>query len=352
MHIEVSNSVAVPETATELNTSQEVMSAGGRIRGVLLRHRLVRLLARRIALGVVLVFVVSALTFVLVSLTPGNAADDILGFTATRAQYASLTHQLGLNLPLYEQYAHWAGHALTGNLGTSVFTGQSVTQALDQRLPVTLSLMLGSLLVSVVVGVAVGVVSAVRGGIVGRGADALSLVGFSLPNFWVGAIFISLFAVRYRWFPAIGYVSFGQSPFEWLRSIVLPVAALSLGGIAAIAKQTREAMLEALGSEYVRGARANGIRRRSIVFRHALKNAAGRVVTVVGVQAVGLLGGTVLIENVFSIPGLGSLVVTGTVQHDLPVVEGTVVYFTIIVIVVNLMVDVVYSWLNPRVQVR
>ena len=215
--------------------------------------------ARRILMTVPLLFVVSALTFVLVSLQPGDAAEEILGTTATPQEYAALERDLGLNRPLYEQYWSWLGHAVRGDLGQSIFTNQPVAQAIGQRLPVTLSLLIGTLLVSVVIGVGLGVFSALRGGAAGRAVDALALIGFSLPAFWVGAELIVIFAVWQHWFPATGYVAITASPAGWLRSLVLPVAALSLYGMAATAKQTREAMLDVLGSEYIRMARANGI---------------------------------------------------------------------------------------------
>jgi peptide/nickel transport system permease protein len=299
-----------------------------------------------------LLFVVSALTFVLVSLTPGNAAEEILGTQATPAEYAAFNRALGLNLPLWEQYWNWLRHALTGNLGQSIFTNQPVAQAIGQRLPVTLSLLIGSLLVSLVIGISLGVFSALRGGAAGRAIDAFALIGFSLPDFWLGAELIVIFAIWRNWFPATGYVSITASPVGWLHSLVLPVAALSLYGIAATAKQTRESMLDVLASEHIRMARANGLSPGSIVVRHALRNASMRVVTVLGLQAVGLLGGTVLVENVFALPGLGSLMVNAATQHDLPVVAGMVVYFTLIVVAINLVIDLAYVWLNPRVRIR
>jgi peptide/nickel transport system permease protein len=303
-------------------------------------------------MAVPLLFLVSALTFLLVSLTPGNAAHEILGTTATPQEYAALNRELGLDLPLYDQYWHWLRHAVSGDLGTSIFDHQAVSHAVAQRIPVTLSLLFGSLLVSVVFGIGLGVFSALRGGAVGRLVDGFALVGFSLPAFWVGAELIVLFAVKVDWLPATGYVPFTQSPVEWLRSLVLPVFALSLYGIAATAKQTREAMLDVLASEHIRMARANGISVRSVTFKHALRNASMPVVTVLGVMAVGLLGGTVLVENVFALPGLGSLMVTAATQHDLPVVVGMAVYFTLMVVVINLFIDLGYAWLDPRVRVR
>jgi peptide/nickel transport system permease protein len=314
------------------------------------RQPLVGLLTRRLVMAAALLFVVTALSFVLVSLTPGDAARAVLGLNAPPGAYERLRHQLGLDVPLPTQYVNWVSDAIRGDFGSLLFTNESVSHAIAQRLPPTLSLMFGALLVSVLVGVALGVFSAVRGGILGRVVDTLALVGFAVPAFWLGALLISWFAVSHRWLPATGYVSFEDSPDQWLRSLVLPVAALSLGAIAAIAKQTREAMLDSLGSEYIRMAWANGVSARSIYFRHALKNAGVRVLTITGLQAVGLLGGIIVIENVFRVPGLGSLAVEATNRHDLPLIQGIVVYFTVIVIVINLTIDIAYSWLNPKVR--
>jgi peptide/nickel transport system permease protein len=321
--------------------------ATGAIRVV--RAPVVAVVVRRLLFAVPLLLAVSGLSFVLVSLEPGDAAQEILGLQATPAQVVQLRHQMGLDQAVWVQWWHWLTHAMHGDLGASLFTQQPVTQALDQRLPVTLSLIGGSLLVILVVGVGLGLFSAARGGVAGRVVDALSLVGFALPSFWIGAVLIAMLAVRWRVFPATGYVPLAQSPGLWARSLVLPVAALGLSGLTATAKQTREAMLDALGSEYVRMARANGIPRRAILFRHALKNASTRVVTVLGVQAITLLGGTVLVETVFALPGLGGLAVDSSFRHDLPMIQGIAVYFTVIVVVVNLLIDVAYTWLNPRV---
>jgi peptide/nickel transport system permease protein len=316
----------------------------------LFRLPLVWVVVRRLGLAVPLLFVVSALTFVLVSLTPGDAAREILGPFALREQYLELRQALGLDLPIYEQYWHWLGNAIQGDLGSSLFTQEPVTAAINARLPVTVSLVGGALLVILTGGVGLGVFSAVRGGAAGRVVDAFALVGFAVPAFWLGGVLIVLFAVEMRWLPATGYVPLGQSPGAWVGSLVLPVLALSVGDIAALAKQTREAMLDALGSEYIRMAWANGLSARSIVFRHALKNAATRVVTVLGLHVIGLLSGTVVIENVFALPGLGSLAVDASIRHDLPMMQGVVVYFTVVVVAVNLLVDLAYTWLNPKVR--
>lgn len=333
--------------------------AVGRRTGPSLRRRMetmlcapaVRLVVRRMLLAVVLLFVVTALTFVLVSLTPGDAARQILGLNASPSDYVRFRHQLGLDRPIYEQYWNWFRHAVTGDLGTSLY-GPDVTTSIASRLPVTLWLVFGALLVMLVAGVSIGVFSAVRGGLLGRAVDAFALAGFAIPSFWLGVMLIMFFAVQLRWFPATGYVQLEQSPRDWLLSLALPVTALSMGGVAAVAKQTREAMLDALGSECIRMAWANGISPSSIFFRHALKTASIRVVTVLGVQVIGLLGDAVVIESVFALPGVGSLAVTSSIRHDLPMVQGVVVYYTIIVVLINLIIDLAYTWLNPKVRVR
>jgi peptide/nickel transport system permease protein len=316
-----------------------------------LENPVLRLLARRILFAVPQLVIVSGLSFTLISLTPGNAAQTILGLNATPTAEAALRQQLGLNLPLWHQYWNWLSKAVTGNFGVSPFTGQPVSQVIGQRLPVTLSLVVGALLVSLIVGVAVGMVSALRGGLIGRALDVLALIGFALPAFWVGAELIVLFAVRLHWFPAVGYTGFSTSPSGWVKSLVLPVTALALGGVAGIAKQTREAMLEVLGTEYIRMTWASGISARAIIFRHVLKNSAIRILTVLGVQAVSLLAGTIFVESVFGLPGLGSTVATAALQHDLPTVQGIAVVFTIIVVAVNILIDLAYAWINPRVRV-
>jgi peptide/nickel transport system permease protein len=311
-------------------------------------------IGRRLALSVPLLFVVSALVFLLMSLVPGDATEAILGSRASSGipeeKYAQLEHELGLDRPIYEQYGQWLSRALRGDLGASVITGQPVTEAITQRFPVTLSLTLGALLVSLVIGVGLGILSATRGGAVGRTADTVAMVGWVIPVFWVAAELVVVFSLKLDWFPATGYVPFSDSPTEWVRSLVLPVTALSIVAIAGFAKFTREAMLDALASEYVRMARANGIAMKSVVFRHAFKTASLQVVTLAGLLTVGLLVGTVFVETVFALPGMGSLIINGAHDRDVPMVQGVAVFFTLIVIAVNLVVDLLYTALSPKVR--
>jgi peptide/nickel transport system permease protein len=310
------------------------------------------IVVRRITSGIVLLFFVSALSFVLIALTPGDAARALVGSQASQATYEQVRHELRLDEPLINQYWHWLSNAIHGDLGNSLLSGEAVTTALDARVGATLSLIFGALIISLIFGVLLGTLSAVRGGTGARLIDALTMGAFAIPSFWAGAVLITWFAVDLRWFPATGFVNFSDSPIDWLKSIVLPVTALSLGGVATIAKQTREAMLDALASQHVRIAWATGVAPSSILFRHAFRNAALGVVTLIGWLFVSLLGGTVFVESVFAIPGMGGLAVTAATRHDVPMIQGVVVYFTIIVVIVNLFVDLLYMWLDPRVRVR
>jgi peptide/nickel transport system permease protein len=308
-----------------------------------------RVVIRRLLWSIPTVWAVSALTFVLASLAPGNGARAILGMNGSPEAYARVRAQLGLDRPVYIQYWHWLTNAVRGDLGRSIFSDQSVTSILNSRLAVTLSLILGTTVITVALGVCLGVFSAVRGGVSARLVDAGSLVGMSVPSYWLGLVLIAVFAVWLRLFPAIGYVPIEQSPGGWARSLVLPVAALAISGVASIATQTRGAMIDVFGRDFVRALCANGLPTRSIIFQHSLKNAAIPVVTVIGLLMIGLLGGTVFIEGIFALPGLGAIAVTATRQHDLPVVEGIAVYYAVIVVVINLLTDLAYAWLNPKV---
>ncbi|MEU3464325.1 ABC transporter permease [Streptomyces sp. NPDC006733] len=307
-----------------------------------------RRILRWLLTSAVLTFTVSALTFVLVSLTPGDAARTILGRDATPEQYQQLRAQLGLNDPLAVQYGHWLVHAVHGDLGTALSTGQPVLLTLQQRLGPSLSLILGALVVSALLGVGLGVLSAVRGGAVGRALDLVSMVGMALPAFWLGLVLVAAFAVALPLLPASGYVPFADSPWQWARSLALPVLTLGIGGCATIAKQTRDAMLAELRRDYIVLLRAHGLPQRTVVLRHALKNAAIPVVTVLGLLLVGLLSGTVLAETVYVVPGLGSTAVLATQAHDLPLIQGVALCFTVVVVLVNLLVELLYGWLDPR----
>lgn len=312
---------------------------------------MIRAVVRWLASSVVLLFAVTVLTFVLAALAPGDAAKTILAGQSTGytdEQYQQMRHQLGIDRPLPVQYGTWLGALLRGSLGTDPFSGESIAQALASRLGPSLSIIVGTVVVSAVAGVGLGVLSAVRGGIGGRLARVLSLVGLAAPNFWLALVLVELFAVRIALFPATGYTPFADGPAAWLRGLVLPVGALAIGGAAFVARQTHDAMTDVLARPFVTALRAHGLPRRSIILKHALRNAAIPVVTLLGLLFVSLLGGSVLIENVFTVPGLGQQAVVASDTHNLPMIEGVAFCFTVIVVVVNLVVDVSYRLLDPR----
>ncbi|NNG38265.1 ABC transporter permease [Flexivirga sp. ID2601S] len=309
-----------------------------------------RLLLRWLLTSIPLVLAVSMLTFALTAFVPGDAARSILGPNATPELVAQLRAQLGLDQPLWKQYWNWLTGAVHGDFGTSIASGSSVASDLGSRLPVTLSLMIGAVLVAGLVGVGLGVLGALRGGWLGKVVDIVSLVGAAVPSFWFGLILVTLFAVQFKVFPATGYVSFGDDPRMWLSSLVLPVLTLGLTSSAPVAKQTRDGVRGELERDYVMMLRARGTSERSIIFRHVLRNAAAPVVTVLGLVLIAMLSGTVLAETVFVMPGLGGLAVSATQAHDIPEIQGVAVVFSIIVVIVNLIVELLYAALNPRVR--
>jgi peptide/nickel transport system permease protein len=313
---------------------------------------MIRAAARWLASSALLLFAVTVLTFLLTALAPGDAAKAMLSGQTTSytpEQYQQLRHDLGIDQPLPVQYWQWLYRLLHGSLGTDLFSGQPITEALNGRLGASLSIIAGTVLVSAVVGLGIGVFSAVRGGVAGKLVNGLSLVGLAAPNFWLALVLVELLSVRMPLFPATWSAS-GGDPLAWLRSLVLPVLALAVGGSAFIARQTRDAMADVLTRDFITALRAHGLPLRSVVFKHALRNAAIPVVTLLGLLFVGLLGGAVLIESVFTIPGLGQQAVAASSTHNLPMIEGVAFYFTVIVIVVNLLVDVSYGWLNPKAR--
>lgn len=314
---------------------------------------MLRAVVRWLASSAALLFVVTALSFLLVSLAPGDAAMSILSSqsgTYTPEQYTRMRELLGIDEPLYLRYWHWLQDLLHGSLGQDLFSGQPVSEIIGARLLPSLSVIVGTVLVSAVVGTWLGVLGATRSGPVGRFVDAASLVGLAVPSFWLALLVVELFAVRLNWLPSGGYIDPGRDPAGWLRGIALPVLTLSAGAIAFVAKQTRDSMATVLSMEFVTMLRARGLPTRSILYRHALRNAAIPVVTMLGLLFVNLLSGAVVIEGIFSVPGLGQQAVVATGSHNLPVITGVAFCFTIVVVTVNLLVDLAYRWLNPKVR--
>lgn len=311
---------------------------------------MLKVVAYRLAISIPVLVLVSLLTFLVASLEPGNAATTILGASATPQQIAKIKDSLGLDKPVAVQYLDWLTKALHGDLGTSLITGQTVVQAIAQRLEPTLSLLITSILVISVIGCGLGVLAAIRGGSLARVIDVLTFAGLAVPNFVFALYLIPLFALTLRVLPASGYSPIADGAGPWSASLVLPVVAMAFGSLGIVAKQTRAAMEDALAREFVPMMRANGYSRTSIIYRHVLKTAGMPVLSAIGLVSVGLISGTVLVETVFAFPGLGGLAVQASGQSDIPVVVGVTVVFTVFVVIINLLVDLGFAAINPKVR--
>lgn len=312
---------------------------------------MLRLIAQRLSALIPLLFIVSVLTFSFTSLLPSDPVDLILGDSGTKEQHAKLREELGLNQPILVRYGQWLNRAVRGDLGTSFFNSVSVTGAVLQRLPVTLSLTAFAAIIAIVVGTSAGIVAALRPrSLVDRLATLGATFGQAVPNFWFGLILVAIFAVWLRWFPATGFTRLSQSPLEWLRSVTLPSIALGLSSSAAIARQVRSAMVGVLQQDYIRAARAQGLSRTRVILRHALINAMVPVVAVLSFQITVLLGGALVVEQVFAINGLGTLAIGAVRQQDIPMLQGLVVVMVGLVVAVQLATDVIYGLLNPKAR--
>jgi peptide/nickel transport system permease protein len=315
------------------------------------RANLLRTLALRVGAFAATLVLATFVAFWLIKLVPGDPATAIAGENATAEQLAQIRAQLGLDRPLLVQYGSWVAGALRGDFGTSLYSGQSVTSLLAQRLPVTLSLVFCALLLAVVVGVAAGIVGAVRNKRPsGRVVTGAATLGIAIPNFWLGLVLVTVFAIWNPWLPATGFSRAGDGAGEFLRFAVLPTLALGAAGVAEVARQLRGALLEVLTADYIRMARAKGISGTALLVRHALRNAGVPVVTVLGLLINRLVGGTVVVEVVFAIPGMGTLVVDAVKQRDYPVIQAVVLVMAVIVLIANAVVEILYRRIDPRIR--
>lgn len=307
-------------------------------------------LLRRSAAALVLAFVVCTATFFLLSTSGTDPAAALLPIGSSQAQIAAERVQLGLDRPLLVRYAEWLTGAVTGDLGESWKTNRAVVADLATRLPVTLALAVGAIIVSSIVGMALGMIAALRRGFVDKALQLLVVLGHGLPGFWVALVLSTVFAIQLGWFPATGFVSFVESPARWFIGLVLPVTALTVSTAASIAQQTRDSVLTVLGSGYLTTIRSRGLPRWRVLLVHVLRNAAPAPVSVLSLHFISLLGGALLVENVFALPGLGGYAVAASSSGDLPAVLGIVVVGTVAVIIVNLSVDAILAFLNPKVR--
>jgi len=308
-------------------------------------------LVKRLLATVPVLLVVAVVIFMLIRLTPGDPAAVIGGNGATSEDIDRIRVQLGLTKPLWTQFAIWGQAVLQGDLGFSFFLNKPVAALIAQRMEPTLSLAAGTLVLAVLIALPLGTLAAWRmGGWLDKAVMAFSVAGFSVPVFVVGYILIYVFAMKLHWFPVQGYRRIAEGVWPWLNQLMLPCLTLAITYVALLSRVTRAAVSEALTEDYIRTARAKGITERQVLVHHALRNAAVPVVTVIGVSAALLLGGVVVTETVFAIPGLGQLTVDSVLNRDFPVLQGVVLFFAVVYVAVNLLVDLSYLILDPRIR--
>lgn len=305
--------------------------------------------ARRLATALVLLLAISFITYAMLFPAVDDVARNVLGETATEDQVAQMNAQLGLDRPLLVQYFDWLGGALTGDLGVSYFSSQPVGLLLAVRIPVTVSLVALVTVISGVLAFGLGTLAALKRGWIDRVTIVLATIGDALPAFILGLFLVTAFALQLGWLPATGYVDIADSFGGWVRSLLLPVVTLTIVGLAGVAQQVRSSTLSVMEADFVRTLRSRGLP-RWMVIGSVMRNSAVNGMTALAVHTVGILGGAVLIENVFALPGLGSLVVTSTTRTDIPLIIGIVMAYVVIVVVINLLVDLAVAWLNPKAR--
>lgn len=297
------------------------------------------------------IVLVGVCAFLLIHLVPGDPATVMLGADATPQQIEMLRKDMGLEQPLITQFFIWAGKAIRGDLGRSYFLNMSVTKAILQRFPATLELSILALALAVIIGVPLGIAAAVNQNTAyDQILMSVSLVGVSFPSFWIALLLMLVFSVQLGIFPTGGYVALNEGFLPWLQRLVLPALALGFQQSALIARMTRSSMLEVLRQDYVRTAQAKGMKRRTVIMKHALRNCLTTVVTVIGTSFSTLLGGAIVVETVFTYPGVGRLVVMAVQRRDYPLVQGSLMFIAFVCVLVNLLVDISYSAIDPRIR--
>lgn len=314
---------------------------------------LLRFIGRRLLLTIPVLVGMSIVVFLLIRLVPGDPAQVILGLRATPEGIAAIHRDLGLDLPIHRQYLRWLSNFLTGDMGQDYRSHVPVTTLLRQRLPVTIELAGISMLLSVLVAIPLGVAAAVRRGrAADRAATLLGLTGISIPDFWLGIMLVLLVSLRLGLLPSSGFRPLTENLLDNLRSMALPALTLAMGLAAVLVRMTRASMLEILNKEYIRFTRAKGLRERLVIYKHALRNASIPIITLIGLQSGYLLGGAVIVEQVFDLPGLGSLTVNATLERNYPVVQATALVIGLLFVAVNLATDVTYAFLNPKIRAQ
>jgi peptide/nickel transport system permease protein len=306
---------------------------------------------RRLLASIPVVILVGVMTFSILHIAPGDPAVLMAGEEATPADVEAMRVALGFDKPFLVQFGKWSGRLLQGDLGTSIFSQHTIVSLMKPRIEPTLSLAIIAISLSIIIGVPMGVLAAWnQGSFVDRGVMVFAVLGFSIPVFWLGFLFIWAFAVKIHLFPAVGFVSITDGVFPFLRSLTLPAFANAIPFSALVARMTRSTMVEVMQEDYIRTARAKGLTEAVVNVRHGLRNAAIPIVTVVGLVFAGLVGGAVVTETVFAIPGLGRLLVDGVVRRDYPIVQAMLMVIAVSYVFVNLAVDITYAFLDPRIR--
>lgn len=311
---------------------------------------LLAFVARRFLLTIPAMLAMSVLVFFIIRLVPGDPALVILGLRATPESVAALRRDFRLDDPIWVQYAHWLGQIVRGDLGIDYRTHEPIRDQLLTRLPVTLEMAILAMLMSVLMAIPLGILAAVRRGPADAGASALGLLGISIPDFWLGVMLILLMALVLGWLPSSGYVPLRESVWENVRHMLLPAFTLAVNLAAVLTRTTRAAILDALSRPYVRTARAKGLHERAVVLSHVLKNAAVPIVTVMGLQLGYILGGAIIIEQIFALPGVGRLTLNAVLERNYPVIQGAVLLVTFLFMLVNILTDALYALLDPRIR--
>ena len=310
-----------------------------------------RVILNRVLGAIPVVLLVTLITFGLMRAIPGDVSAALGGVSSTLAEREQIRKNLGLDQPWHIQLVKWYGGMARGDLGRSIFLGKDVTEATFERLPVTISLSIYALILTLIFGMLTGVVAALRQNTwVDQASMIFAMVGVSMPNFWIGLMMIVLFSVHLGWLPTGGYVEFTEDPVGWLRSTTMPAVSLALLQIGLLARITRSTMLEVLRQDYIRTARAKGLPNYLVVCKHALANTMIPVVTVIGIIVSLLISGAVVTESVFSIPGVGQLLTSAILNRDYPMIQGGLLFVTLLLVAINIAVDVAYAWLDPRVR--
>jgi len=310
-------------------------------------------IVRRLIQAVIVIFLVTIISFLLLHIIPGDPVIRVLGMHASQAQVAQLRHELGLDMPIYMQYGNWILNLFHGDFGKSFIYHEDVAKLILERFPVTFYLTFLALTISTIIGIMAGVISGVkRGTFIDSFITLFANIGVAVPTFWLGLLGIYLFGLQLGWLPVEGWTSPLDDFWQSTRQVIMPVAALAVPNIAIVARQTRSSMLETIHQDYIRTATSKGLAQNVVFYKHALRNALIPVVTLLGVTVAFLIGGEVLTETVFNIPGIGRLLVRAALDNDYLIVQGIILIVGVIVVFTNLFVDITYGWIDPRIRYR